>query len=57
MIQTGVRKMGEICGGRGKMDKTRMGRDVGKMDNYCIFETLNMNHFDGSDRQNEIGRL
>ena len=39
------------------MDKIRMGRDVGKMDNYCIFETLNTNHFRGSDRRNEIGRL
>ena len=57
MILTGIRKMGEIWCGRGKMDKTRIGRDVGKMENYCIFETQNMNNFRGSDRWNEITRL
>ena len=39
------------------MDKTRIGSDVGKMENYCIFETLNMNQFRGPDRRNEIARL
>ena len=43
MIYIGSRKIGEICCDRGKIDKIRMGRDVGKMENYCIFETLNMN--------------
>ena len=32
------------------MDKTRMGWDVGRTENYCIFEILNMNNFRGSDR-------
>ena len=43
--------------GGGGMDKTRMGMDVGKIEKYCIFETLNINHFGGSDQRNEIARL